>query len=142
MARAVLSARRMEFATDDVPSAPFFSILKLGACLFASVPPQLRDVHARGLQDALARRLASERGLRGLLLDVSALGIVDSYAAKVLGEIGASARSLGARAILVGLRPAVAVTLVELGIDLTHVETAMSLERALSLLRMRLVSEA
>lgn len=119
----------------------YFSILKIGKCLFASVPPQLRDAHARALQEAVARRLAAETGIRGVLLDVSALGIVDSYAARVLEEVGSTSKSLGARAILVGLRPAVAITLVELGIDLTHVETAMSLERALSALKMRIVSE-
>jgi rsbT antagonist protein RsbS len=122
--------------------SPYFSILKLGACLFVCVPPQLRDVHARALQESVARRVAAERGVRGLILDVSALGIVDSYAAKVLSEVGSSARSLGARAILVGLRPAVAITLVELGIDLGHIETAMSLEKALLRLRMRIVTEA
>jgi rsbT antagonist protein RsbS len=126
---------------ESAEAEPYFSVLKIGACLFACVPPQLRDVHARALQEAIARRLVAEKGVRGLLLDVSALGIVDSYAAKVLEEIGSSARSLGARAILVGLRPAVAITLVELGIDLAHVETAMSLERALRMLQVRIVME-
>ena len=128
-------------AADLLTVEPYFSVLKIGACLFVSVPPQLRDLHARALQDTVARRLVAESSVRGLLLDVSALGIVDSYAAKVLEEIGSSARSLGTRAILVGLRPSVAVTLVELGIDLTHVETAMSLEKALEKLKVRIVLE-
>ncbi len=126
----------------DASEPTYFSILRLGACLFVCVPPQLRDVHARALQEAVARRVAAEVGVRGLILDVSALGIVDSYAAKVLSEIGGSARSLGTRAILVGLRPAVAITLVELGVELGHIETAMTLERAMRLLRMRIVTEA
>jgi rsbT antagonist protein RsbS len=120
---------------------PYFSILKIGACLFVSVPPQLRDAHARALQEAVAARLVAERGVRGLIVDVSALGIVDSYVAKVLSELGSAAGALGSRAVLVGVRPAVAITLVELGLDLSGVETAMSLERALARLKMKVVSE-
>lgn len=119
----------------------FFSILKLGACLFVSVPPQLRDAEVRALQEAVAARVVAEQDVRGLVVDVSALNLVDSYVAKVLGEIGAAAGALGVRAVLVGLRPAVAITLVELGIDLGGLETAMTLERALSTLRMRVVSD-
>lgn len=131
---------------ERFPGAPpseevFFSTLKIGTCLFASVPPQLRDAHARALQDTLATRLGQEKGVSGLILDVSALGIVDSYVARVLEEIGSSSKSLGARAILVGLRPTVAITLVELGIDLTHVGFAMSLEKAMRMLNMRIVAD-
>ena len=86
-------------------------------------------------------RLVAERGVRGLIVDVSALSIVDSFVAKILGEIGAAANALGVRGVLVGLRPAVAITLVELGLDLGGLETAMSLERALQSLRMRVVAD-
>jgi rsbT antagonist protein RsbS len=123
-------------------SEVYFPILKIGACLFVSVPPQLRDAHVRALQEAVAARLVAERGVTGLVVDVSALGLVDSYVAKVLGEIGGAATSLGVRGVLVGLRPAVAITLVELGLDLGGVETAMSLERALARLGMRVVNDA
>ena len=126
---------------SDPPPELFVSILRIAHCLFVSVPPELRDSHARELNDAIARRLAAERAVRGLIVDVSALGLVDSYAAKVLEEIGSVSRSMGARAILVGLRPAVATTLVELGIDLLNVETALSLEAALAKLRVRIVTE-
>ena len=79
--------------------------------------------------------------MRGLVIDVSALGIVDSFAAKVLGDTASIARSFGTRAVLVGIRPAVATTLVDLGIDLSNVETALSLEMALAKLKLRIVSE-
>lgn len=124
-------------------SAPahFIPILKLAHCLFVSVPSELTDSQARELQDSVSQRLATERGLRGLVLDVSALNLVDSFAAKILGDTASIARSFGARAVLVGIRPTVATTLVELGIDLRNVDTALNLERALRKLRVRIISE-
>lgn len=123
---------------DGAPSAP---LMRLGHCLFVLVPGNLRDTAARALHDKVSERLAKEAGIRGLVIDVSALGLVDSYAARVLEETAHVARSFGARAVLVGLQPEVAITLVELGIDLASVETALNLERALAKLRLRIVSE-
>jgi len=123
---------------DGAPPAP---LMKLGHCLFVLVPGTLRDTAVRELHDAVAARLAKEDGIRGLVIDVSALGVVDSYAARVLEETAHVARSFGARAVLVGLQPEVATTLVELGIDLGSVETALNLERALAKLKLRIVSE-
>ncbi len=119
----------------------FVPLLKLGECLFVSVPNQLRDSQARDLQETISERLAAERQIRGLIIDVSSLGVVDSFAAKVLGDTANIARTFDARAVLVGIRPAVATTLVDLGIDLSGVETALTLERALTKLRIRVVSD-
>ncbi len=116
----------------------FIPLLKLGHCIFVSVPSELSDSQARGLQDSISTRLSAEREVRGLLIDLSALAIVDSFAAKMLGETASIAHSFGVRAVLVGIRPAVAITLVELGIDLHQVETALTLERGLALLRLRI----
>jgi len=123
---------------DGAPPAP---LMKLGHCLFVLVPGALRDTAVRDLHDAVAARLAKEDGIRGLIIDVSALGLVDSYTARVLEQTAHVARSFGARAVLVGLQPEVATTLVELGIDLGSVETALNLERALARLKLRIVSE-
>jgi rsbT antagonist protein RsbS len=116
-------------------------LMKLGHCLFVLVPGALRDTAARELHDAVAERLAKERGIRGLVIDVSALQIVDSFAARVLEETAHVARSFGARPVLVGLHPEVAITLVDLGIDLATLDTALNLERALTKLKLRIVSE-
>ena len=116
-------------------------LMRLGHCLFVLVPGNLRDAAARELHDAVAARLAKEEGIRGLVIDVSALNIVDSYAARVLDETAHVARSFGSKTVLVGLHPEVAVTLVELGIDLGALDTALNLERALAKLKLRIVSE-
>ena len=119
----------------------FIPLMRLGQCLFVSVPAELRDSQARDLQESISRRLSTEHAMRGLVIDVSSLGIVDSFAAKVLGDTASIARSFGARAVLVGIRPAVATTLVDLGIDLDQVETALNLELALQKLKLRIVSD-
>ncbi len=118
----------------------FIPLLRLGHCVFVSVPSELSDSQARFLQDTVSQRLSEAVGVRGLVMDVSALSIVDSFAAKILGETASIARQFGVKAVLVGMRPAVAITLVELGVDLRHVETALTLERALEKLRVRIVS--
>jgi rsbT antagonist protein RsbS len=124
----------------DTKDEFFISLMKLGTCLFVSIPERLRDSQARSLQDAVSHRLSIEKKIAGLVIDVSALALVDSYAAKILGETAAIAHSFGSKAVLVGIRPAVAITLVELGIDLANVETAMTLEQALRKLKLRIVS--
>ena len=118
----------------------FIPMLRLGHCVFVSVPSELTDSQARFLQDTVSQRLSQAVGVRGLVLDVSALSLIDSFAAKILGEAASIARQFGVRAVLVGVRPQVATTLVELGVDLRHVETALTLERALEKLRLRIVA--
>ncbi|MGV3623550.1 MAG: STAS domain-containing protein [Archangium sp.] len=115
-------------------------MMRIGHCVFVSVPSELSDSQARFLQDTVSQRLSQSIGVRGLVLDVSALSIVDSFAAKILGETASIARQFGVKAVLVGMRPAVAITLVELGVDLRHVDTALTLERALEKLRVRIVA--
>jgi rsbT antagonist protein RsbS len=118
----------------------FIPMLRLGHCVFVSVPSELTDSQARFLQDTVSQRLSQSDGVRGLVLDVSALSLVDSFAAKILGEVANIARQFGVNAVLVGVRPSVAITLVELGVDLRHVETALTLELALEKLKLRIVS--
>lgn len=118
----------------------FIPLMRIGHCVFVSVPSELSDSQARFLQDTVSLRLSQAVGVRGLVMDVSALSIVDSFAAKILGETASIARQFGVNAVLVGVRPAVAITLVELGVDLRHVETALTLERALEKLRVRIVA--
>ena len=126
---------------DEPAGSLFVSVIKIGHVIFVSVPPGLRDEQARQLHEKVAHRLSVEQNIRGLVMDISALELVDSYTAKVLEETASVATSFGAKAVLVGLRPAVAITLVELGIDLAKIETALSLEAALKKLKLRLVSE-
>lgn len=118
----------------------FIPLMRIGHCVFVSVPSELSDSQARTLQDTVSERLSRSVGVRGLVMDVSALSIVDSFAARILGETASISRQFGVNAVLVGVRPEVAITLVELGVDLRHVETALTLERALEKLRVRIVS--
>lgn len=124
----------------SVAAESFIPLLRLGHCVFVSVPSELSDSQARFLQDTVSQRLSQSVGVRGLVMDVSALSIVDSFAAKILGETASIAKQFGVKAVLVGVRPAVAITLVELGVDLRQVETALTLERALEKLRLRVVA--
>ena len=121
-------------------SESFIPLMRLGHCVFVSVPSELTDSQARFLQDTVSQRLSEAVGVRGLVLDVSALSVIDSFAAKILGETAAIARQFGVKAVLVGVRPSVAITLIELGVDLRHVETALTLERALEKLHLRIVA--
>lgn len=118
----------------------FIPLMRIGHCVFVSVPSELTDSQARFLQETVSQRLSQAVGVRGLVVDVSALSIVDSFAAKILGETASIARQFGVKSVLVGVRPEVAITLVELGVDLRHVETALTLERALEKLRVRIVA--
>ncbi len=127
---------------DLINSDHYIPLMRLGSCLFVSSPASMSDSQARALQDAISARLSSEKGLSGLVMDVSSLAIVDSFAAKVLGDTANIAQSFGVRPVLVGMRPAVAMTLVELGVELPRVETALNLEGALRKLNLRIVSNA
>lgn len=125
---------------DAASGDTFIPLLKIGRCIFVSLPGALSDSQARSLQESIGQRLSTASDVRGLVLDVSALSLVDSFAAKVLGETANIARSFGAKAVLVGIRPSVAVTLIELGIDLKEVDTALTLEKALEKLHIRIIS--
>jgi rsbT antagonist protein RsbS len=108
-------------------------ILKLGDCLLVSIQVDMHDRLAMQLQDDLTNRIA-ETSARGVLIDISGLEMVDSFIGRMLGNIAAMSRVLDAETVVVGMRPAVAITLVELGMSLTGVRTALNVERGMALL--------
>ena len=108
-------------------------ILKMGAYLLVSIQVDMHDQLAMQLQDDLTARIA-DTGARGVLVDISALEMVDSFIGRTLGNIAAMSRVLDAQTVVVGMRPAVAITLVELGMSLPKVRTALNIERGMELL--------
>ncbi|MFD3675783.1 STAS domain-containing protein [Streptomyces sp. NPDC058613] len=108
-------------------------ILRLGDVLLTGLLVDLEDRDAAAFSRELAERIADERA-RGVVIDISRLEIIDSFAARTLMEVTAMARLMGARVIVSGMRPAVAVTLVELGLELTGVETSVHAEQAMTVL--------
>jgi len=108
-------------------------ILKMGDCLLVSIQVDMHDRLAMTLQDDLTARIADTHA-RGVLIDISALEIVDSFIGRMLANIAAMARVLDARTVVVGMRPAVAITLVELGLSLPGVRTALDVERGMELI--------
>jgi rsbT antagonist protein RsbS len=113
---------------DSIP------ILRFGDVLLVSVQVDLHDRLAMTLQDDLTNALA-KAGARGVVLDISGLDLVDSFIGRVISNIASATRLMGAQTVLVGMRPAVAITLVELGLSLGGVQTALDAERAIGLLR-------
>jgi len=109
-------------------------ILKMGDSLLVSIQVDMHDRIAMALQDDLTARIAKTRA-RGVLIDISALEIVDSFIGRMLANIAAMASVLDAQTVVVGMRPAVAITLVELGLSLSGVRTALNIERGMDLLR-------
>ncbi len=116
-------------------------ILRLGNHLLVSIQVDLHDRLALTLQDDLTSRLA-ENGARGVLLDISSLEIVDSFIGRMIGNIAAMARVLDAHTVVVGMRPAVAITLVELGISMQGVRTAIDVDDGMRLLEAETAAEA
>jgi rsbT antagonist protein RsbS len=108
-------------------------ILKLGDCLLVSIQVDMHDRLALALQDDLTTRVVETRA-RGVLVDISAVDMVDSFIGRMLGTIAAMTRALGAETVVVGMRPAVAITLVELGLTLNKVRTALDIDAGLALL--------
>jgi len=109
-------------------------ILKMGDCLLVTIQVDMHDRLAVALQDDLTQRISSTRA-RGVLIDISALDVVDSFIGRMLGNIAAMAQVLDAQTVVVGMRPAVAITLVELGLDLPGVRTALDVEKGMALIR-------
>jgi rsbT antagonist protein RsbS len=112
-------------------------ILKLEECLLVSIQVDMHDRLAMTLQDDLTGRIVSDRA-KGVLIDISGLEMVDSFIGRMLADIAAMSRILDAETVVVGMRPAVAITLVELGLSLAGVRTALNIERGMALLRSRI----
>ena len=115
-------------------------ILKMGEFLLVTIQVDMHDRLAMTLQDDLTERILKARA-HGVLIDISALEIVDSFIGRMIGHIAAMARILDAQTVLVGMRPAVAITLVELGLSLPGVHTALTVERGMERLRELLETE-
>ncbi|HET7240735.1 MAG TPA: STAS domain-containing protein [Gemmatimonadales bacterium] len=109
-------------------------ILKMGDLLLVSIQVDMHDQLALTLQDDLTDKIA-KTGARGVLIDISAVEVVDSFIGRMIANIAGMARILDARTVLVGMQPAVAITLVELGLTLPGVRTALDVERGMALLR-------
>jgi rsbT antagonist protein RsbS len=110
-------------------------ILQMGDCLLVTIQVDLQDRAAVSLQDDLANKIETT-GARSVLIDISALEIVDSFIGRMLAGISGIARVLDAETVVVGMQPAVAITLVELGLSLQGVRTALNVERGMRLLRL------
>ena len=108
-------------------------ILKMGELLLVTIQVDMHDRLAVQLQDDLTTRIA-ETGARGVLIDISALEMVDSFIGRTIANIAGMSRVLDAETVVVGMRPAVAITLVELGMSLPGVRTALDVEKGMSLL--------
>jgi rsbT antagonist protein RsbS len=115
-------------------------ILKMGDYLLVTVQVDMHDRLATTLQDDLAERIVQMHA-RAVLIDISALEIVDSFIGRMLGSIAAIARVLDAETVVVGMQPAVAITLVELGLALPGVQTALNVEKGMEILRQSLARE-
>ncbi|MCG2628712.1 STAS domain-containing protein [Bradyrhizobium sp. WYCCWR 13023] len=117
-------------------------ILKFGNALLVTIQVDMHDRLATALEEDLTSRIVSNNA-RGVLIDISALEVVDSFIGRMLDNIAAVSRILDADTVVVGMRPAVAITLVELGLSLTGVKTALNVERGMAMIHDRLAgSEA
>ncbi|MFD7918052.1 STAS domain-containing protein [Streptomyces sp. NPDC059740] len=115
------------------PASGGVPILRLGDVLVTGLLNELDDRTALAFTEELTERITTDRA-RGVLIDISRLELIDSFVARTLMELTTVARLLGARVIVAGMRPPVAITLVELGIHMTGVETALNAEQGLSAL--------
>ena len=111
-------------------------ILHMGGFLLVTIQVDMHDRLATMLQDDLANRI-SETSARGVLIDISALDMVDSFIARMLGSIAQMARVMDAETALVGMQPSVAITLVEMGVVMSGIRTALNVEKGMALLRAR-----
>jgi rsbT antagonist protein RsbS len=109
-------------------------ILRMGEFLLVTIQVDMHDRLAMTLQDDLTNRI-SQTGAKGVLIDISSLEIVDSFIGRMLGNIASMSRVLDAQTVVVGMQPAVAITLVELGMSLPGVQTALNVNAGMQLLR-------
>src|SRR6185437_10624101 len=113
-------------------------ILRMGKLLLVTIQVVMHDQLAMTLQDDLTERIVKEQA-KGVLIDISALDVVDSFIGRMINNTAAMARVLDASTVIVGMQPAVAITLVELGLTLTGVKTALNVEKGIALLGKRLL---
>src|SRR6187551_3993807 len=123
-------APRLDAMTEGQQRIP---ILRMGKCLLVTIQVDLQDQTALALQDDLSAKI-DQVGASGVIIDISALEIVDSFIGRMLAGISGIASVLGATTVVVGMQPAVAITLVELGLSLQGVKTALNVERGLQML--------
>ncbi len=109
-------------------------ILRMGAFLLITIQVDMHDQLAIDLQDQLAQKIVDAKA-GGVLIDISALEVVDSFIGRMLSNIAAASRVLDAQTVLVGMRPAVAITLVELGLSLPGIRTALTVDRGMKILQ-------
>ena len=109
-------------------------ILRLGRFLLVTIQVDMHDRLALTLQDDLTEQIVSH-GARGVLIDISAVDIVDSFMGRMLANIAGMARILDAETVVVGMQPSVAITLVELGLSLPGIRTALNVDRGMQMLR-------
>ena len=115
-------------------------ILRMGRFLLVTIQVDMQDQTALQLQEDLATNI-QRFGAQGVMIDISALEVVDSYIGRMFAAISGMSRLLGASTVVVGMRPAVAITLVELGLSLDGVRTALNVERGMALLAQDLTAE-
>ena len=115
-------------------------ILKLGAFLLVTIQIDLYDRLALDLEEDLVA-MVEKTSVKGVLIDISAVGIVDSFMGRILGNIGSMCKLLDAETVVVGMQPAVAITLVELGLPLKGVYTALNVDKGMELLRSKIEIE-
>jgi rsbT antagonist protein RsbS len=123
-----------ELAMERIP------ILKMGEFLLVTIQVDMHDRMATALQEDLTDKIVAAES-RGVLIDISSLEIVDSFIGRMLGNIASMSRVLDAETVVVGMRPSVAITLVELGLSLPGVRTALNVERGMEMLRMPVDAE-
>ncbi len=116
-------------------------ILKFGASLLVTIQVDMHDRMATALEEDLTNKIV-QYGAHGVLIDISALEIVDSFIGRMLDNIASVSRMLDAETVVVGMRPAVAITLVELGLSLAGVRTALNVERGMELIQRRRAATA
>ena len=115
-------------------------VLKMGEFLLVTIQVDMHDRLAMTLQDDITAMIVRNSS-RGVLIDISALNMVDSFIGRMIGSIASMARVLDAETVVVGMQPAVAITLVELGLELPGVRTALNVERGMDVLRKHLTAK-